>query len=101
MQNEEVKHSIIQVIGAIPKGKVCTYGNVAKLAGLPNHARYVGSVLKNLPSNSTIPWHRVINSKGAISFPLGSDKWQLQKKKLEDEGVLFKGERVSLQQCSW
>lgn len=99
--NQETKHSIIQVIGAIPRGKVCTYGRVAELAGLPRHARFVGTILKQLPSDSKIPWHRVINSQGRISFPEGSEKWQLQKEKLEREGVTFIGERVSLKQYLW
>ena len=99
--NQETKHSIIQVIGAIPRGKVCTYGRVAELAGLPRHARFVGTILKQLPPNSKIPWHRVINSQGRISFPEGSENWQLQKEKLEREGVTFIGERVPLKQYLW
>ena len=77
-------------------GKVCTYGKVAQLAGLPHHARYVGSVLKQLPSNSKLPWHRVINSKGQISFPEDSEKWLVQRNKLQQEGVEFIANRVSL-----
>lgn len=101
MTTPEARHSVIQVIGAIPKGKVCTYGRVAELAGLPRHARFVGTILKQLPANSKIPWHRVINSKGQISFPLGSEKWEQQKQKLEAEGIQFCGERVRLQQFLW
>ena len=101
MPNAEAKHSVIQVIGAIPVGRVCTYGRVAELAGLPRHARYVGTLLKQLPANSKIPWHRAINSQGRISFPAGSDKWQRQKQKLEAEGIVFLGERVPLKQFLW
>lgn len=99
--NEEAKHSIIQVIGTIPKGKVCTYGRVAELAGLPRHARFVGTILRQLPGGSKIPWHRVINSQGRISFPEGSEKWQLQKQKLEREGITFIGDRIPLKQYLW
>ncbi|RLU03704.1 MAG: cysteine methyltransferase [Ketobacter sp.] len=99
--NQETRHSIIQVIGAIPKGKVCTYGRIAELAGLPRHARFVGTILKQLPNDSRIPWHRVINSQGRISFPEGTDKWQLQKQKLEQEGITFIGDRVPLKQFLW
>jgi len=101
MATQEGKDSVIQVIGAIPKGRVCTYRRVAELAGLPRHARYVGTLLKKLPADSKIPWHRVINSQGRISFPEGSDKWLLQKQKLEHEGILFRGERISLKQYLW
>ncbi|MEE2729179.1 MAG: MGMT family protein [Pseudomonadota bacterium] len=98
---QEARHSIIQVVGAIPMGRVCTYGRVAERAGLPGYARYVGTVLKQLPANSSLPWHRVINGQGKISFLVGSDQWQLQKQKLEQEGVEFCGERVSLRQYLW
>ena len=98
---QEARRSIIQVIGAIPQGKVCTYGRVAELAGLPRHARYVGTILKQLPANSRLPWHRVINGQGKIAFPQGSDKQQLQKKKLEKEGIVFHGDRVPLKQFLW
>lgn len=97
----EIKDSIIQVIGAIPAGKVCTYGKVAQRAGLPNHARYVGTLLKKLPAGSTIPWHRVINGKGEISFPIGSDKWLMQKNKLEMEGVTVNNGKVRLSEFLW
>ncbi|MBA55728.1 MAG: cysteine methyltransferase [Pseudomonadales bacterium] len=99
--NQETRHSIIQVIGAIPKGKVCTYGRIAELAGLPRHARFVGTILKQLPNDSRIPWHRVINSQGRISFPEGTDKWQLQKQKQEREGITFVGDQVPLKQFLW
>lgn len=101
MTTPETRHSVIQVIGAIPKGRVCTYGRVAELAGLPRHARYVGTILKQLPAKSKIPWHRVINSQGRISFPEGSEKWQLQKQKLELEGITFYGQRIPLKQYLW
>lgn len=101
MATLEVKDSVIQVIGAIPRGRVCTYGRIAELAGLPRHARYVGTLLKTLPANSKLPWHRVINSQGRISFPEGSDKWLLQKHKLEQEDIVFQGERISLKQYLW
>jgi methylated-DNA-protein-cysteine methyltransferase-like protein len=97
----EARTSVIQVIAAIPLGKVCSYGRVARLAGLPNHARYVGTVLRQLPSDSTLPWHRVVNSTGQISFPEGSEKYQLQRTKLEREGVLFHNNKIPLQQYLW
>ena len=66
MKNAE---KVWQIVHDIPSGHVATYGQIAILAGLPGHARYVGTVLKNLPSQSRLPWHRVVNAKGCISFP--------------------------------
>lgn len=97
----EIKTIILQVLGNIPEGKVITYGGVATLAGVPRHARYVGNILKKLPNGSKIPWHRVLNGKGEISFPEGSDRWQLQRHKLAQEGVIMVGSKVSLKHYLW
>ena len=85
---------ILQTIHSIPEGSVATYGQIAKLAGLPGKARYVGYILKTLPQGSTIPWHRVINSKQRISFNEGSDAYLRQKSRLEDEGWEISGQRL-------
>ena len=73
----------------IPKGKVSTYGRIARLAGAPGHARQVGYTLHDLPSDSTVPWHRVVNAKGAVS-PRASGHEDLQRRLLEAEGVRFR-----------
>ena len=65
--SNELHRQILEVIALIPYGKVATYGQIAKLAGIPKHARLVGYVLKHLDKESSIPWHRVINSQGKIS----------------------------------
>ncbi len=96
MQEDNLNERIWQVVAAIPQGKVATYGQVAALAGAPRHARYVGTVLKQLPSGSTLPWFRVLNAKGEISFPKESPAYQRQREALESEGVVFVGGRVSL-----
>jgi methylated-DNA-protein-cysteine methyltransferase-like protein len=63
----ELQRQILEVVALIPFGKVATYGQIAQLAGLPKHARLVGTVLKNLDEGSHLPWHRVINSQGKVS----------------------------------
>lgn len=92
---------IIAAIKRIPKGKVCTYGNVADVAGLPRRARLVGTVLRQTPASRGVPWFRVINASGRISFPQGSDAYARQRKHLEDEGVDFVGGRVDLNRYGW
>ena len=101
MPNPEFQHRILQTIAAIPKGRVCTYGKVAELAGLPRHARLVGATLRNLPGGSRIPWHRVINSQGRSSFPEGSDAFHKQIQRLEAEGVILTGGKYNLRQYLW
>jgi methylated-DNA-protein-cysteine methyltransferase-like protein len=92
---------IIAAIKRIPRGKVCTYGGVADVAGLPRRARLVGTVLRQTPASRGVPWFRVINASGRISFPLGSDAYARQRRHLEDEGVDFVGGRVDLNRYGW
>lgn len=98
MTNQE---KIWQVVHQIPRGKVASYGQVAKLAELPGYARYVGYVMKNLPAGTKLPWHRVVNSQGRLSFPRDSAQYQRQKNLLEKEGVVFIKGRFSLREFGW
>jgi methylated-DNA-protein-cysteine methyltransferase-like protein len=87
---DESVAAICAVIRRIPKGWVATYGQVAAMAGLPRRARLVGQVLQRLDLATKIPRHRVVNSKGEVSYTLsrnGSDT--LQQRLLEKEGVEF------------
>ena len=93
---EKLNELVWAVVAAIPQGCVRTYGDVASLIGFPSHARYVGSVLKKLPKGTALPWHRVVNAKGEISFPEGSDGYLRQKCLLEKEGIVFVGKKLSL-----
>ena len=81
------EETLYQFIAAIPFGNVATYGQLARLAGRPSSARWVGRTLKNLPKDSSLPWHRVINAKGKISFPRMSRSYTRQKRRLESEGI--------------
>ena len=95
------REKIWQIVHQIPKGRVASYGQVAKLAGLPGYARYVGTTMKKLPKDSKLPWHRVANAAGKLSFPLNSTEYQLQKSRLEAEGVIFTNGRFSLAKSGW
>lgn len=94
---------IYRVIRRIPRGKVASYGQIARLAGFPNHARLVGYALHALRDDKDrkVPWWRVINAKGEISLGdfSGAD---LQRSLLEKEGVRFdlRG-RVDMKRCGW
>ena len=95
------KEKIWQIVYQIPRGKVSSYGQVARLAGLPGYARYVGHVMKNLPEGTKLPWHRVANSQGKLSFPQESREYQTQKTRLEAEGVVFVNGRFSIKIFGW
>ena len=78
---------VISLIQKIPKGKVATYGQIAKLAGQPGAARQVGWVLNSCTRKYKLPWQRVINSKGQISFKKDTQEYADQKRLLQAEGV--------------
>ena len=98
--DQSVPEMILAAVRRIPRGKVCTYGDVAEVAGLPRRARLVGTVLRQT-SGRGLPWYRVINAGGRISFPTGSDAYARQRHKLEAEGVVFAGGRVDLRHYGW
>jgi methylated-DNA-protein-cysteine methyltransferase related protein len=102
-QGDAAVAAICAVIRRIPKGWVATYGQVAAMAGLPRRARLVGYVLQNLDPASKIPWHRVVNAKGQVSYSLsrnGSDA--LQQRLLEKEGIEFDDRnRFNLERFRW
>jgi|SRR5439155_2444110 len=93
---------ILRAVVRIPRGRVATYGQVARLAGLPNHARHVGWALHGLPSGTPVPWHRVINARGAISLRGLDGAAVTQRLRLEKEGVRFDArDRVSPDRYGW
>lgn len=98
----EFSQKVITIIQKIPKGKVASYAQIAKLAGKPQGVRGVVWILHSSSSLSDLPWHRVINSKGKISFPEMSEQWIKQKKLLEREGITVSeyGE-IDLKEFQW
>jgi methylated-DNA-protein-cysteine methyltransferase-like protein len=83
---------ICAAVGAIPRGRVSSYGEIAARAGLPRGARLVGRVLAEC--TDAVPWHRVVNAAGRISFPAGSAAHREQVRRLESEGVPVVGGRI-------
>jgi len=78
-------------IQQIPRGKVSTYGAIARAAGLPGHARQVARVLHR---SFGLPWQRVLGAGGEIK--LRGDSAIEQRLRLEAEGVRFRGRRVDM-----
>jgi len=89
-------HRIYRVVRHIPKGRVATYGVVARLAGRPGAARTVGWALSALPEESDVPWWRVLNAAGADHGSV------VQRALLLREGVKFAaGGAVNLAVFGW
>lgn len=93
---------IYRVVRCIPCGYVATYGQIARLAGLPRHARQVGYALHALPAGSDVPWHRVVNAGGGISRRAEPYGGQVQRDLLEQEGIVFNPSGdISLPRFQW
>ncbi len=79
--NPLFKEQVYEIIKLIPKGRVTSYGAIAKAVGFPNHSRQVGNVLRNYEED--FPAHRVCNSSGFITASCLAEF----KIKLEKEGI--------------
>ena len=99
---KELAPMIFQVIAQIPYGRVASYGQIARLAGIPKHSRLVGYVLKHMDADSSLPWYRVINSQGKISLSKLNDQGQnIQAQLLLAEGILVIGNKVKMKEFQW
>ena len=100
--NKDINQRVWQVMNLIPKGRVASYGDVAALAGHPGAARQVGRLLRELPTGTKLPWHRVIATTGKIALPKHSRSGRLQRERLEAEGVSFKANgTVDMKKFRW
>lgn len=102
----EFADAAFRVVRQIPRGTVATYGLVARLMGRPQSARYVGFALRAKPSDNTskddIPCYRVVFSDGRICEGDQFGGPAVQRKLLQDEGVVFVDDmHVDLAQCLW
>lgn len=92
---------IYAVVARIPRGKVATYGQVARLAGRVT-ARLVGFAMAATPDDMALPWQRVINSRGEVSPRKHGAGHLTQRKLLEREGVRFDERgRIELARHAW
>ncbi|HTR84297.1 MAG TPA: MGMT family protein [Reyranella sp.] len=103
LKGDAAAEAICAVVRRIPCGWVATYGQVATMAGMPRRARLVGRVLQHLDSKTNVPWHRVVNAKGEVSFSLSRNGGDiLQRRLLEKEGVEFDANnRMDLERNRW
>ena len=86
--------AIWHVVCAIPRGRVSTYGAVARAAGLPGRARQAGYALRIAPAELHLPWHRVLGAGGRIVFPKSTRQHAEQARRLRAEGVRVRDGRV-------
>ncbi len=84
-----VFEEIYKIVSSIPRGKVTTYGTVARIAGNPRLARVVGYALHANPAPGIIPCHRVVNRLGEVSSAFAFGGGNRQRDLLTEEGVEF------------
>jgi methylated-DNA-protein-cysteine methyltransferase-like protein len=90
---------VYQLVKKIPRGRVTTYGELARALRLRGGARAAGYAMAACPSGRGIPWHRVVGAGGRLIIrePYAS----LQRRLLESEGVAIPGARIDMQRYSW
>lgn len=94
---DQLAQTVYDIVVCIPEGSVTTYGDVARLAGVANHARIVGKILNEAPADLGLPRHRVVGTGGRLT-----PSFLEQRIMLEEEGVPFlKSGRVDMRNAYW
>ncbi|HTV60656.1 MAG TPA: MGMT family protein [Verrucomicrobiae bacterium] len=91
--------AVYRLVKKIPRGRVTTYGEVARLLRLPGGARAAGYAMAATPRGRGIPWHRVVGAGGRIRVP--EPHSMLQRRLLESEGVSFDGGAIDMALFGW
>ena len=89
---KQFDEAVRRVVAAIAPGQIMSYGEVARAAGFPRHARMVGRAMCRC--DVPLPWHRVVRSDRTLAFVTGSESYNTQKELLEREGIRFIGGKV-------
>lgn len=93
---------VYEIVRKIPKGKVATYGQIARMMGQPRRAKIVGWALHKNPYFGEVPCHRVVNRNGEISSGFVFGGPMEQRKLLEDEGIIFEEDgKINLNKYLW
>ena len=103
-ESDSLYKRIYATVKKIPRGKVASYGQVARVAGLERHARMVGYALHALNEEDVerVPWQRVINAQGYISIRSNPMAAKIQRKLLEHEGIEFDHrDKVDFKKFGW
>ena len=91
-----MKDKVYEFLRTIPRGKVVTYGQIAEYLGNKRLARVVGNILHNNPNEDRYPCYKVVDSKGNLSRHFAFGGIDMQKAKLEKDGIVVDGYKVDL-----
>lgn len=92
---------IWEAVRRIPRGRVSTYGTIARKAGLAGQARLVGYALHNLPEGADVPWHRVVNARGEVSLRAAGGGDNRQRRAISAEGIRITNGKIDLVTFGW
>jgi len=93
---------VFAIVGQIPRGRVTTYGDIARALGDPRGARQVGWAIAGSPAGLDLPFHRVVNREGFLSGGWAFGHPEIMKERLLAEGVPFIDEfTVDIKRCRW
>ena len=101
MKSAGFTERVYEIVASIPKGRVATYGQVARLAGNAKAARAVGMAMRTNTDTKRVPCHRVVGATGALTGYAYGNGIRTKKKLLEKEGVIFAEQKVSLKESLW
>jgi len=94
MQSSNYFNNVYDIVKLIPKGRVTSYGSIAKYLGTTKGARIVGWAMNNSHSNSSIPAHRVVNKNGLLTGKHHFPDEKAMENLLKKEGILIKNNRI-------
>lgn len=101
MQENTFTEQVYRVVSGIPKGKVATYGQIARLAGNVKAARAVGMAMRNNKDTNKVPCHRVVGATGALTGYAYGNGTRTKMELLKKEGVKFREQKIDLSQSLW
>lgn len=91
-----MKEKVFELLRAVPKGKVVTYGQIAECLGNKKAARAVGNILHSNPDEDRYPCYKVVDRNGNLSAQFAFGGIEKQKEKLEKDGIIVENYRVNL-----
>ncbi len=95
------KQAVYEYLATIPKGRVVTYGQIAKFLGNPNLARTVGNILHENPDGDKYPCYKVVNAQGKLAENYAFGGIERQKMRLEADGIIVNNNKVDLKKYQW
>jgi len=101
MKGKIDKQKVYDYLASIPKGKVVTYGQIARFLGNVHYTRVVGNILHENPDGKKYPCYKVVNAQGKLSEQYAFGGLEAQKQRLEEDGVVVRDGKVDLGVYQW